>query len=159
MTMTNTDYGLYDDGDTAVVDGHTIRLRFEPDHDDDINNYDCYGRVDYGIKDPHSGDNRPPADFDPERTDRLTILNDVVWWEQPEDFVNLPAHVQSEFRWHVSHLVSFGFTVVVLERLDGTDYYGRPIVVDATALGGVDSTERENIAFIVEDLVPEVLPS
>lgn len=159
MTTINTDYGLYDDGDTAVVDGHTIRLRFEPDMDVSINDYDCYGRVDYGTRDPYSGDFRAPADFDPERTERLTILNDLVWWERPEDFDALPADSQSDFRWHVSHLVSFGFTVVVLERLDGTDYYGRPVVVDATALGGVDSTERDNIAFIVEDLVPEVLPS
>jgi hypothetical protein len=155
--MTTTTYDLNYDGDTTVVDGHTIRLRFEPDMDVSINDYDCYGRYDYGHRSPYSGNVEMPSDFDPDRTQLLTILNDVVWWEAPEDFVNLPAHEQDAFRWHVAQLVSFGFTVVVLERLEGKDYYGRPIVVAATALGGVDTTEQPYLNELIDDMISEVL--
>ena len=144
------------DMDTIDVNGVTLRLRITPDMDVSINDYDCYGRYDWGVRDRYSGDNRAPSDFDPERTERLTILNDLVWWERPEHFGDLPSNVQSDFRWMVSQLISFGFSVVTVERLEGTDYYGRPVVMGATSIGGVDETHGDYFAELVHDLAVSV---
>ena len=149
-------YPLTSDGDTAEIDGHTYRLVITHDDDVTINDYDCYGSYSWGDANRYTGQSVPPHDFDLDRTERLTILNDVVWWERPEDFASLPPKVQSDFRWMVSELISFGFKIVTVERVDGTDHYGKPIVVDAESLGGIDTLERNYIGEIASDLIYEL---
>ena len=56
----------------------------------------------------------------------------------------------------VSQLVSFGFSIVTVERIDGTDHYGKPIVVDAESLGGVDTLERNYIGETASELIYEL---
>jgi hypothetical protein len=136
--MTTENHLLIDNYDTVEVDGWTYRLRVEPDHETTINDYDCYGRYDFGT----TGDGWkavPPASFDLDRTERLTILNDLVWWERPEGFETWTPADQSEMRSLVADLVSFGFSIVFVERLDGEDVYGDAIVVDYDCVGAVDT--------------------
>ena len=137
--MTTETHLLIDDGDTVEVDGWTYRLRVEPDMDSSINDYDCYGRYDYGTTNRYTGKSVPPADFDLDRTERLTILNDLVWWERPESFETWTPANQSEMRSLVGDLVSFGFSVVFVERLGDKDAYGSFIVLDYDCIGGVDT--------------------
>ena len=56
-------------------------------------------------------------------------------------------------------LCEFGFVVVTLELCDGTDAYGRPIVVKAESLGGNewDCMSEPYGAELVADLVTELL--
>jgi hypothetical protein len=154
--MTQTTYPLISGGDTAEIDGHNYRLVITPDHDVSINDYDCYGRYDWGDQHRYSGQSVPPHDYDLDRTERLTILNDVVWWERPEDFHRLPPKAQSDFRWMVSELISFGFHVLTVERTDGTDHYGKPIVVDAHSVGGVDTLDAEIVGDLANELIYEL---
>ena len=146
-----TTQSLDHDGAIAVIDGRTYRLVVTPDMDVSINDYDCYGRYDWGIQ---SGwQTRPPEDFDQERTERLAILNDVVFWEPPEGFESWPHPAQQALRHQVRDLVSFGFHVVTVERIDGTDAYGKPIVVDFDCIGGVDTIDSQELAYTADDLV------
>lgn len=151
--MHTIDYPLTSDGDTAEIDGHVYRMVITPDPHASINDYECYGRYDWGTTNRYSGKSVPPHDFDLDRTERLTILNDVMWWERPEDFASMPAESQSDLRWSVSQLVSFGFHVIAVERLDGFDHYGRPIVVDMDSLCGVDTLDADYIGDIAIDLI------
>ena len=138
--MTTTNYLLTSDGDTTVIDDITYRLRIEPDMDASINDYDCYGTYGYGKDNPYTGVAEAPRDMrDPQR---LTILNDLVWWDPPVGYESLPSEQQNEFRWFVSQLISFGFHVVFVERLDGTDAYGKAVVADYDCVGAVESLEQ-----------------
>lgn len=140
------------DGATAVIDGRTYRLVVTPDEGASINDYDCYGRFDYGIK-SDGWSLRAPEDFDQERSELLSILNDVGFWEPPAGFEDWPEPAQRALRHQVRDLVSFGFHVVTVERIDGTDAYGRPIVVDFDSVCGVDTTEPGELAYTAADLV------
>ena len=140
------------DGAIAVIDGRTYRLVVTPDDGAAINDYDCYGRVDLGILSGWANV-RAPEHFDQERTERLAILNDVAFWEPPEGFEDWPEPARRALRHQVADLVSFGFHVVTVERIDGTDAYGKPIVVDFDCVGGVDTTEPGELAYTAAELV------
>ena len=145
-------YPLDHDGAIAVIDGRTYRLVVTPDDGASINDYDCYGRVSMGILSGWAN-LRAPEDFDQERTERLAILNDVAFWEPPEGFEDWPEPARRALRHHVGNLVSFGFHVVTVERIDGTDAYGKPIVVDFECVCGVDTLDRDELAYTVDGLV------
>jgi hypothetical protein len=154
--MTQTTYPLTSGGDTAEIDGHTYRLAITPDEWVSINDYDCYGRYDWGTTNRTTGQTVPPSDFDLDRTERLSILNDVVWWERPDGFETVSFENQQSFRHHVSELISFGFHVLTVERTDGTDHYGKPIVVDAHSVGGVDTLDAEIVGDLANELIYEL---
>lgn len=125
---------LTNDGDTLeLADGRTLRLRFEPDPDSSINDYDSDGRVEWTRNNDY-GAVRPDG-----FTGRARILEkhlgSSLWWEPYEDLTEDQIRSE-EFRIH--QLVEYGFNVVFLELCDGEDAFGRPVVKEYETLGMVE---------------------
>lgn len=148
---------LTDDGDTfELSDGRTLRLRIEPDAGTTINDFDCYGKMSkYAFDYVHDAHAPRPDGFNGNAEKIQVDRGYWVWWQPPDD-IPRSSEQFSEFRRMVRDLLEIGFYQVGLELLDGTDAYGRPIVVKQEWLGGVDSIEEDHLADILSDMLAEL---
>lgn len=165
---------LSEDGDTAILrDGRTVRLLIRPD---EITQIDDFGHEGYGsvawINSHHrvNGYGYPlrPDGFDGNAEKLMTSDGrDSFWWQPPPGLIHGRGTPQfCHLRQLVAELVTYGFTVVTLEVLDGTDAYGRPVVVQVASLGGIDTLDTWNddgstthggyLREIVTDLLDEL---
>lgn len=63
----------------------------------------------------------------------------------------------SDLRQQVRELLAFGFKVLILELCEGTDYYGKPIVVNSASIWGIEAmTDDKYIQDIVRELADEL---
>jgi hypothetical protein len=140
---------LTDHGDTVELeDGRTLRLLIRPDeYNNPFDVYDCYGKVA-----PLDRHNRQRPDGFDGNAEKLTIFNDVIWWQPPADAPQRGTEEFAKFRSLIIDLASWGAKVVTLEILDGIDAYGRPIVVAVANLAGIDSLEDGYLAQVVSEL-------
>ena len=145
---------LTDDGDTVELeDGRIARLLVTHDEINPFDEYECYGQV-ASVARWHQ-DQQRPSGFNG-NAEKLTIFNDVIWWQPPADAPQRGTDDFAKLRSLVIDLASFGMKSVALEILDGTDAYRRPIVVDVASLGGIDSLEDGYLAEVVSQLAAEV---
>lgn len=149
---------LTDDGDTyELPDGRALRLRVRPDENTDINDYDCYGKVEWVKRHPYlNHDAERPEGFTGRARKLTTITGDAFWWEPyyEKGLVWTPEQWREETG-HIRDLMSFGFHGLVLELLDGRDAYGRPIVTKVVSLWGVD--DISDVRFALDELLDELL--
>jgi hypothetical protein len=146
---------LYNDGDTVELgDGRELRLRIEPDDINPFDEFDTYGKIAWSGRVNDYGYEQRPAGFDG-NAERITILNDRVWWQPPADVKRSDPHFR-ELRALVSDLASFGCVGVSLELLEGEDAYGRPIVRRVASLWGIDSLANGYLAEVVSELAAEL---
>lgn len=151
---------LRDDGDTIeLVDGRTLRLRIEVDQDTSISDYECYGEIAPAkVWDRDGMRATRPRDFtgNAEKLWTCESGSECFWWEPPKDGPKRTEPSFAAFRQQVRELVTWGFKGVILERLDGEDAYGRPIVTQTASLWGIDSLENGYLAEVVRDLADEL---
>jgi hypothetical protein len=93
-------------------------------------------------------------------TGRAEILNHdhghSLWWEPPTDVVVGTAEHKG-LRRNVRDLLEYGFSVATIERCEGTDGYGRPIVRDVASLAGIEPySDDAYLTSIVSDLLDEL---
>lgn len=149
---------LTQDGDTIELpDGRTLRLRIEVDEDASINDYDADGRVEW-TRNSDYGPQRP-SDF----TGRARIMDrdhrSTLWWEPPTAELIGCVWTEAELRSEESRirlLLQDGFRGVILELLDGTDAYGRPIVKEVASLWGIDGLDNGYLLSVLSDLLAEM---
>ena len=148
------------DEDGAVVkldDGTALRVRIEPDYDTNINDFDCYGAVEPAstrYNDYEEGPRRPDG-FDGNAEKIEYARGAWMWWQPPADIPRTdPAF--PKFRDAVRDILEMGFSGVILERLDGTDAYGRDIVTDVASLWGIDSLADSYLREVVKDLAHDL---
>lgn len=141
---------LSDDGDTfELAGGQKLRLRIEVDQDTEINDSDCYGKVEW-IQRGHHQDPRPDG-FDG-KARKLWGASDPFWW-QPWDGAT-DAQI-AEFIPLLRELMEYGFKVVVLELLEvTTDSRGgeHEVEIDRACLGGVDAFYPDLIGELIGEL-------
>lgn len=162
---------LTDDGDVWEVpddSGRSFRLSIEPDEGTtfaDVEDPECYGRVEWGTRDPYSGRNRRPEGF----TGRARIVyrdgGDSCWWEPPTaeaiGIVWTDEQVRAEAR-RVGDRIEYGYVVVGLTyRETLTDSSGMAHVVDVRSayLGAVDEFYPAVVAGLVDECLPELVAS
>lgn len=144
------------DGDTAQLpDGSVLKLSILPDEGyDPFLDTESYGKVEACGR---YNSNRPDG-FD----GNGEILNSggtAIWWQPPADAPRRGTPEFRDLRQMVLDLIEYGMQVVLLQRLDGLDFRGRPNVVESASLCGVEPfANSEYIESIVIDLLPEVLP-
>lgn len=148
--------GLTDDGDTVDLgDGHTLRLRIEGDPYTYLDDYDWYGRVDLGQRNPDTGYNERPRDFDG-NAEKIDVIYGPIWWQPPAD-VARGSKTFTAIRQTVRDIVSFGYSVYILEHLYDTDAYGCPIVRAYATIGGVEPfPDTAYVRSLVSDLYVEL---
>lgn len=143
---------LFDDGDTVEVDGLRVRLSILPD---DCVSVDDFPDV-HGVLKWHRGDTRPRGfDGAAEVIDR-DAFGGRCWWQPPADVRRTDPHFAA-LRRSMLDAREFGFSLVTLEQLHGTDAYGRPIVVHAASLGAVEPfLDHDDLVPILVDLFDEL---
>ena len=152
-----TAYALYKDGDTeALPDGRVLRLRFEPDQDSSVNDYESDGRIEWTRRNDY-GAVRPSA-MDGSARVIDTEYPYSLWWMPPgKDIIGDTPWDDATMRREESRvrdLVRFGFQGIILEVLQGEDAYRRPIVVAEASLWGVEwDVDAAYLAEVVSDLV------
>jgi hypothetical protein len=148
---------LTDDGDTVdLEDGRTARLLISPDDINPFDEFDCYGKVSpIARRSMDQGLPRPPG-FDGNAEKLYACGTDAFWWQPPADGPKRGTEEFAQERRLVIDLASWGMKRVALEILDGTDAYGRPIVVNVASLGGIDSLEDGYLAEVVSELAAEL---
>lgn len=145
MTTTTIYDSLREHGDTvALPDGRTLRLRITPDETTRLDDFDIYGEA-----------------WPTVTTDRTVSLLSIVGpfdWEPPADYEELTEDAKASLRTLVGEIVSFGFSSVWLEVLEGEDAYGRPVVKDYAVIGGVEPLPGDyDIAAVLSDyLLPDL---
>ena len=139
-----------------LPDGRALRVRIETDHDTEVGDYECYGRVAWVETDRDTGQAKSrPEGFDGRALKLHAYGGDTFWWQPPYD-MGMPDDDLPRSRAQVIELVSFGFHGVIVELLDGHDAYGEPIVRDVASLWGVDDIADEYVRSVVADLVEEL---
>lgn len=149
---------LRSDGDVVdLPDGRKLRLRIEPDEDASINDYDSDGRIEW-TRDTWRGSVRPDG-FNGAARIIERDGGSSLWWQPPGlDITGTPwdaATFRAE-ETRIRELARYGFSVVILEVLEGTDAYGRPVVANFASLGAVDGATGDYLAEIVRDLAGEL---
>ena len=145
MTTTTTYEALREHGDTMPLpDGRTLRLRVTPDDSTGMDDFDLYGEA-----------------WPTEHTDRTVKLLSIVGpfdWEPPADYESMHEDDKASLRVLVGEIVSFGFSAVWLELLDGEDAYGSPVVVDYAVIGGVEplAGDYDIAAGLTDYLLPDL---
>lgn len=152
---------MADDGDvTKLSDGRTIRLRIEPDDLDPFEEFDVYGKVELaGGPWNRDGMRKSRPDGFTGNAEKIWAVQngECYWWEPPADGPRRGTPEFDKFRWFIRELLAFGCHGYILELLDGTDAYGRPIVRDTASLWGIeygedDAYRRTIIADLLEEL-------
>jgi hypothetical protein len=159
-TLTKLDLSsLTDDGDALdLPDGRTLRLKIEVDQDTGIGDFpDFYGRLtEERVRRNDYGYEARPSDMTG-NAEKLWYGNDGPWWWEPPVDIKRSNPMFRELRDNVRELLAFGFTIVILELLQGEDAYRRPIVVATASLGGIDFTSRSDyIHEVVSELADEL---
>lgn len=141
---------LTDDGDVfELADGRSLRLRIADDQDASINDYDCYGKVEWIQRGRHQAPR--PSGFDG-KARKLWGSSDPFWW-QPWDGATDEQIAEAAER--IKELAEYGFKLVGLELretlLDGRKFE-HTIVVDTAWIGGVDAFYPELIGELASEL-------
>lgn len=139
-------------------DGRSLLLTIESDQDISVNDFDCYGRVEW-VDDRQQNDyGYPvgrPAGFDG-NAEKLHVGRgcDACWWQPPAGSDRGTVEFR-DLRQLVEDVLEYGFATYVVELREGTDHYGRPIVIDSESLGGVEPGPVDT--YIVDQLVADIL--
>jgi hypothetical protein len=155
-------YELALDGTLDIGDGMTLRFREEPDEyhsiDDDegLGKVACIGRHDYQRQRPDGFDGM---------AEKISTQRDTFWWQPPDDLRKgwVTYEHKKKLRQAVQDILNYGYQVFVVELCKGTDAYGRPIVIEHNALGGIepfmsDDDKGETVRDIVYEMnVPELV--
>ena len=144
---------LYGEAGYDLPNGTTLRLREEPDNDTSLNDWDCYGKVEWlsGY-----GSRNRPEHFNG-MAEIMRTHRENYWWQPPSfDKQSIAqwysdSEYRNSLRNQVREILDFGFRVLILEVCSGEDAYGNPIVKDYTTIGGVepliDDTTTEGYVY------------
>ena len=147
----------------AEFHGATYRAKIGPDEYRNImdgDDGDWFGALAWAETDQRTGHHTRPDGFDGGAVKlRVGRSYDAVWWQPPADIAKDPGHVAT-MRATIMALIEYGYSVVTVERLAGTDAYGRGIVVAVESMGGVEAmASTDYLADVIGELLHEVVPA
>ncbi len=141
-----------DEGTYRTASGQLFRVVAEPDYDVPLEDAeDSYGRVEY--RDDRDARRARPEGFDGAAR-KIDLRNGFLWWQPPADAIADP-HLLGTMRAAVRDIAEYGYKVATVELLaPEPDHYGRPIVVNAASVGGIEPFDE--IGHLVRDLIGEL---
>lgn len=148
---------LASDGHVRLSDDIIVQWKELPDEDTRINDYDCYGKVEWRKPDPYRRDRRPKG-FDG-MAEIVWGYNEAYWWQPPADLRSGWHNYEHKdhLRNCVREILAFGFYVYKVELCKGEDAYGNPIVVDYATIGGIEPLiDNDDKASYLADLICEL---
>lgn len=147
---------VYGSDATVEADGQTYRARIVPDADHSIfDDGDWFGRLQWVGTDRDTGRPAPrPDGFDGRARKLQSGRGDPIWWQPPADVADDDLGTLGRT---ILDLLEFGYVGVIVERLDGTDAYGQPIVSAVASLWGIGGLDDEaEVAEVIGDLLTEL---
>jgi hypothetical protein len=140
---------------TVEHNGRTYRARVEADTEHSIfDDGDWMGILQWATVDRDTGRPSPrPAGFDGRARKLQSGRGDPIWWQPPADVAD--DDIRSLGR-TILDLLENGYVGVIVERLDGTDAYGRPIVTAVASLWGIGGLDEAYAADVIGDLLTEL---
>lgn len=148
---------LAHDGDTVDIgDGKSLRLRVEPDYDSRVEDDEWYGKIEWAYRGRYHDYAPRPDGFDGNAEVILLDYSASLWWQPPADGPKRGTPEFQALRSDLRDLIEYGYNILIVERCEGKDAYGRPIVQDFTALGGV-AAFTVDLSEYVGELVGELL--
>lgn len=134
-------------------DAWQLRAWAEPDDYQDIRD-DCLGRVEPAEQCQHSNHYKRPAWADGSaELLRVGRGHDAWWWLPYRE--GRKVYNGAEDRRLVVELLEEGYSCLVVELCHGSDYYGCPVVVAASSLGGIhpaDTRPTADDGFLVDTI-------
>jgi hypothetical protein len=143
-----------------LPNGQSVRCISSPDEFTDINDDEFFGRLEWVRKSSNLyGDNRTTrpdwCDGNAEIIDREHFS--VLWW-QPSSDAKRGTDEFTRLRRSLMDIVNYGYQVITLELREGTDAYGRPIVIDVESEMGVEAMADDgDIREITRNLFDEMM--
>jgi hypothetical protein len=157
---------LSTDNEAFLQDGRVIRFTDEQDNDTSINDFECWGRIEYvaSLYDRDGNRAERPKGFDGMATKILTDRGDTYWWQPTPDLWGIGAD-----RWHkdatlrqrersqVRDILNYGFRLLTVEVYSVCGCGSEKLVAYASA-GGIEPLgDTTHTVSVIEDLLPEVL--
>lgn len=142
------------DGDEfELTDGRKLRLHIEPDWDTDINDYDCYGKIEWSDNN-HHGSVRPDG-----FTGRAVVMDrnahQTLWWEAYEELTEEEVRETEPF---VRRLIEEGFCqvgLVLIEVLHDSLGKTHEVEVSTAWMGGVDEFCSNVVGELLNQLIDQ----
>ena len=140
-----------DEGTYRTASGQLFRVGTAPDDWTTLGDEDWYGRVEY--RDDRDARRARPEGFDGAAR-KIDLRNGFLWWQPPADAIADPDLLRT-MRAAVRDIAEYGYKVATVELLaPEPDHYGRPIVVNAASVGGIEPFDE--IGHLVRDLIGEL---
>jgi hypothetical protein len=163
MDYYNIAYDLVMDNEYFLPTGHVLRFTEEQDTDTSVNDFECYGRVEY-VATPYdrNGMRRErPEGFDGLAEKIVTPRGDTYWWQPTLDLWGIePAvwHTDPELRSinlsTVMNILTYGFVLYTVELFRPCGECGTEKLVAWEAMGGNEPfMNRGDVADVVSDLI------
>lgn len=147
---------MNDNGDVfELSDGRRLVLHIEGDPDASVNDYECYGRIEW-TRDNDYGSVRPS-----DMTGRAIIMDRdhymTLWWEPyfDKEFQRTPEQWRLE-KSQMADLLRFGFSMVGLELLEKCPNCENWHTVTTEWLGGIDSLDGGYLPEVLSDLMAQM---
>lgn len=160
-----------DDARLPLTPKFALSARVFPDECVTVNDYDCYGKVEPGVRgyNDHGRNGARPKGFDG-RARKWDTRDGVLWWQPPDDLRSPKKGgfaTTEEWRDALDKLYSLvrklcerGFYGVVVELHETlTDSRGKTheVVVGSQGLWGIDSLKNGYLRETVKELTEELL--
>lgn len=160
-TYTQIAETLVDKDKYTAPDGTLLRLVREPDYDSRISDYDCYGLVAQVEKDRDTGLPAPRPDMFDGSAEKIVDAWGNAWWWQPTPerfgWTDYTDENRALDRACVLDVINWGFETLTVEVCRGVDFYGRPIVVHAASIAGVEAAAHSNVDYDIASIVADIL--
>lgn len=147
-------HALVKDESANLEQGYSLRFSVEPD---DLNPLDDMGEGTWSgrVEEVAFGRTQPAERPEGFNGRARKIQNGFYWWQPPE---SLPDCDLDKVQGAIENLLNYGYCAVIVELLHATEAHGAPMLVETSAVGGVEPFRSDDdMADIVTDLLAELL--
>lgn len=154
---------LVAEGKATLPDGRIVRLHEEQDTDTRLNDFECYGRVEY-VASPWDRNGRRverPAGFDGRAEKIVTPHGDTYWWQPTLELWGIEprvwhgsAELRRRNRQEVTDILTYGFRLFTVEVFRPCGECGTEKLEAWESVGGVEPLcDDDNVACVIADLL------
>lgn len=154
---------LVRDNEYVLPDGRVLRFTDEQDTDTSLNDFECWGRVEYVASPWDSNGQRAerPTGFDGRAEKIVTAYGDTYWWQPTLELWGVDAaewHANADLRRRnrreVTDILTYGFRLFTVEVFRPCAECGTEKLEDWDATGGMEAfMDDAEKACAVDDLL------
>lgn len=135
----------------TLPNGRILRLKEEADQHTTVHDFtDNFGEVAHTDYDRDTGLRKPrPAAFDG-KARIIRTYDGEYWWQPPDGYTDEGLALTLNV---LTDILSYGFREYTLELCEGSDAYGRPIVIGYATMAGIEPfIKPDDLSWLLHDL-------